>query len=151
MSNQSYTTTFTVDQTPEEAFAAINNVRGWWTGEIEGSTDKLGDEFTYRHPDIHYSKQKIIELIPNKKVVWLVVDAYLNFTEDKEEWKGTEVIFEVSEKGDKTEIRFTHVGLVPAYECFDSCSNAWGFYVNGSLRNLITAGKEKADGEKASL
>ncbi len=113
MNDQNFTTTFTVDQTPEEAFAAINNVRGWWSGEIEGSTDKLGDEFTYRYEDVHYSKQKVTELIPGKKVVWLVLDGYLNFTEDKTEWKGTEITFEISKKGDKSEIRFTHLGLVP--------------------------------------
>ncbi len=157
MNDQNYTTTFTVDQTPEEAFAAINNVRGWWSEEIEGSTDKLGDEFTYRYKDVHYCKMKLTEVIPGKKVVWLVLDNYFNFTEDKSEWKGTEITFEVSEKGNKTEIRFAHLGLVPEYECFDVCSNSWGFYINGSLRSLITTGKgrpnqkEKGDGEKASL
>ena len=157
MKNQNFTTTFKVDQTPEEAFAAINNVRGWWSGEIEGSTDKLGDEFTYRYKDIHYSKQKVTELIPGKKVVWLVLDSYLNFIEDKSEWKGTNITFEIAKKGDKTEVRFTHVGLVPDYECYGACSNAWGSYINGSLRSLITTGKgqpnqkEKGDGEKASL
>jgi hypothetical protein len=140
---QNYTTTITVDQTPEEAFAAINNVRGWWTGDpgVEGSTDKLGDEFTYRYEDVHYSKQKITELVPGKKVVWLVLDARLNFAKDKTEWKGTKITFEISKKGNQTEIRFTHVGLVPQFECFDSCSDAWGSYINGSLRKLITTGK----------
>ena len=141
MTDQNLTTTFTVDQTPEEAFAAINNVRGWWSGEIEGSTGKLGDEWTYRYRDVHYSKQKVTELIPGKKVVWLVLDGYLNFVEDKSEWKGTEITFEISRKGNKTEIRFTHVGLVRESECFNACSNAWGSYVNGSLRSLITTGK----------
>lgn len=141
MNNQNFTTTFSVDQTPEEVFDAINNVRGWWSGEIEGSTDKLGDEFTYRYQDVHYSKQKIIEVIPNKKVTWLVLDNHLNFIKDKNEWKGTKIIFEISKKGGKTEIRFTHLGLVPEYECFDICSTAWGSYINGSLRSLITAGK----------
>ncbi len=143
MNDQNLTFSFTVDQTPEEVFAAINNVRGWWTGEIEGGTDKLGDEFTYRYKDIHYSKQKLTEVIPNKKIVWLVEEAQLNFVEDKSEWKGTEIIFEVSKKGDKTEVRFTHAGLVPQYECFDRCTNAWGYYINGSLRSLITTGKEQ--------
>ncbi len=140
---QNYTTTITVDQTPEEAFAAINNVRGWWTGDpgVEGSTAKLGDEFTYRYEDVHYSKQKITEFVPGKKVVWLVLDARLNFAKDKTEWKGTKITFEISKKGNQTEIRFTHVGLVPQFECFDSCSDAWGSYINGSLRKLITAGK----------
>ncbi len=145
MSNKNYTTTFTVDQSPEAVFAAINNVRGWWSGEpgVEGSTDKLGDEFTYRYEDVHYSKQKVTELIPGKKVVWHVVDANLNFTQDKTEWKGTNIAFDIAKKGDKTEVRFTHLGLVPEIECFDECSSAWGGYVNGSLRSLITKGKEQ--------
>jgi len=141
MNDQNFTATFTVDQTPEEAFAAINNVRGWWSGEIEGGTDKLGDEFTYRYKDVHYSKQKITQLIPGKKVVWLVLDGYLGFVEDKTEWKDTQITFEVSKNGDNTEVRFTHVGLVPEYECFNACSNAWGFYINRSLRSLIATGK----------
>ena len=110
MNDQNFTTTFTIDQTPEEAFAAINNVRGWWSGEIEGSTDKLGDEWTYRYKDVHYSKQKITELVPGKKVVWLVLDSYLNFIKDKTEWNGSKITFEIAKNGDKTQAGFTHVG-----------------------------------------
>ena len=141
MNSQNFTATFTVEQTPEEAFAAINNVRGWWSGEIEGGTGKLGDEFTYRYKDIHYSKHRITEMIPGKKVVWLVLDSYLSFVKDKAEWNGTEITFEVSRKGDKTEVRFTHLGLVPESECYGGWSNAWGSYINGSLRNLIATGE----------
>ncbi len=141
MNDVGFTTTFAVDQTPEEAFAAINNVRGWWSGELEGSTDKLGDEFTYRYADIHRSRQRITELIPAERVVWHVLDGYLNFVHDKTEWTGTDIVFDIYKDGDKTKIRFTHAGLVPDHECFDSCSNAWGFYINGSLRDLITTGE----------
>ena len=146
MNEQNFTTTFTVDQTPEEAFAAINNVRGWWSGEpgIEGSTDKLGDEFTYRYKPHHYSKQKITELIPGKKVGWIVLDSQLNFVKDKSEWTGTKIIFEIEKKGDQTEVRFTHVGLVPDIECYNDCSNAWGSYISSSLRNWITKGNKAA-------
>lgn len=133
--------TILVDQTPREVFEAINNVRGWWSGDIEGDTDKLGDVFTYRYEDIHYSKHKITELIPDKKVVWLVLDSYLSFIKDKTEWNSTEITFDVSEKDHKTEVRFTHHGLVPESECYDDCSNAWGSYINGSLKSLITTGK----------
>ena len=139
MNDQNFSTAFSVDQTPEEAFAAINNVRGWWTGKpgVEGSTDKLGDEFTYRYEPHHYSKQKVTELVPGKKVVWLVLDSTLNFVGDKSEWKGTEITFEIARTGEKTEVRFTHFGLVPDHECYGACSNAWGSYINGSLRSLI--------------
>ncbi|HVH14911.1 MAG TPA: SRPBCC domain-containing protein [Candidatus Angelobacter sp.] len=141
MKSQNYTTTFTVDQTPEEAFAAINDVCAWWSGNIEGSTSKLGDEWTYRYKDIHYSKPKITELVPGNKVVWQVVDSYLNFIEDKAEWNGTKITFDIAKKGDKTEVRFSHLGLTPEVECYDACTSAWGGYVNSSLRNLISKGK----------
>ncbi len=141
MPDQDFTMTVTVDQTPEEVFNAIKNVRGWWSENIEGSSDKLGDEFTYRYQDAHYCKMKLIEAIPGKKLDWLVLDNFFNFTEDKSEWKGTHVVFEISKNGDQTEIRFTHRGLVPQYECFNVCSNAWGSYINGSLRSLISTGK----------
>jgi len=145
MKNHSFTAAFSVDQTSDEAFNAINNVRGWWSGEIEGDTDKLGAEFTYRYKDIHRSKQKITEFIPGKKVVWHVLESQLSFVRDKSEWNDTDIVFEISETEGKTEVRFTHVGLVPQYECFGSCSNAWGTLVNGNLRKLITTGKVQPD------
>jgi len=141
MTNKNYTASFTVDQSPEEVFAAINNVRGWWSGEIDGRTDKLGAEFTYRYQDIHRSTQKITELVPGKKVVWHVLDARISFVKDKKEWNGTDIVFEIARKGDKTELHFTHVGLRPTIECYGKCAGAWGFYIKESLRSLITTGK----------
>lgn len=145
MKNQNYSISISVDQSPEQVFKAINNVRGWWSGEIEGETDKLGAEFTYRYQNLHRSKQKITELFPNKKIVWRVLDSNLSFLKDKSEWTGTDIVFDVLAKGGKTEIRFTHVGLAPEIECYGTCSNAWGMLVNGNLRKLITTGKAQPD------
>jgi hypothetical protein len=131
----------TVDKTPDEAFAAINDVRGWWSGDIEGRTDRLNEEWTYRYVDVHYSKQRIIELTPGKRVAWRVLDSSLNFVKDKTEWNGTTIEFTITAKGDQTEVRFTHVGLDPHQECFGACSDAWGFYIQESLRSLINTGK----------
>jgi uncharacterized protein YndB with AHSA1/START domain len=136
-----FTTTLLVDQTPEEAFRAITNVRGWWSEEIEGPTDQLNTEFSYHYKDVHRCKMRIIEFIPNKKIVWHVLDNYFDFIQDQTEWKDTRISFEISRKGGQTEIIFTHIGLVPRYECFTVCSEAWSFYINDSLRNLITEGK----------
>ena len=141
MKNQDFTTTISVDQTPKEVFSAINNVRGWWSEEIEGGTEKLNDEFLYHFKDVHISKIKLVEVIPDKKVVWLVIDNYFNFIKDKSEWKGTKIIFEISKKDGKTQLHFTHQGLVPEYECYDVCEDAWSNYIRTSLRNLITTGK----------
>jgi hypothetical protein len=141
MKTKDYTTSFTVDQSPQEVFDAINNVRGWWSEEIDGRTDKLGAEFKFQHKDLHRSTQKITALAPGKKVVWHVSDSRIGFVKDKTEWTGTDVVFEITKKGGKTELRFTHAGLVPAIECYDGCSGAWGFYINDSLRSLITTDK----------
>ncbi len=141
MSSKEYMISFTVDQTPEDVFDAINNVRGWWSGEITGDTEKLGAEFTYRVQDVHLSKQKITEFVPGRRVVWRVLDADLSFTKDKSEWKGTEIVFEIARKDNETEVRFRHVGLVPEYECYSNCSNAWGLLVKGNLRRLIETGE----------
>ena len=145
MKNPGFTTTISVDQNPEETFAAINNVRGWWSGEIEGNTNKLGAEFTYRYKDLHRSQQKITEFVPGKRVVWQVLDSQLSFVKDQSEWTGTEIVFEITEKNGKTEVRFTHAGLLPEHECFDDCSNGWGTLVNDNLRKLIATGERQAD------
>ena len=141
MSNQSYTASISVDQSPKEAFDAIRNVRGWWSEEIEGSTAKVGDEFLYRYQNLHRCTMKQVEFVSDKRVAWLVTDNYFSFTEDKTEWKGTKVVFDIAKEGDKTEIRFTHEGLVPTYECYNVCSDAWGTYIRGSLKSLIATGK----------
>jgi hypothetical protein len=142
-----FTTTILVDQTPKEAFDAINNVRGWWSEEIEGNTATLNDEFTYHYEDVLSCKMKLIEVVPGKKVVWHVLNNYFKFTKDKTEWTGTKIIFDISEKDGKTQIVFTHKGLVPAYECFEICRDAWTNYIQNSLRNLITTGKGQPNGK----
>lgn len=141
MTKRNLTLTFTVDQSPEQVFAAINNVRGWWSGEIEGPTDKLAGVFTYSYKKLHRSKHEVTELVPNKKIVWHTVASQLEFVKDKKEWDGTDIVFDIERRGNKTEVRFTHAGLVPTFECYDDCSGAWGFYIKDSLRKLITTGK----------
>jgi hypothetical protein len=140
-SDGSFSTAFLVNQSPKEVFDAVNNVRGWWSSSLQGESEKPGDVFTFRYEDLHISKQKLVEVVPGRRVVWLVLDASLNFAEDKAEWKGTKVVFDIAKKGGKTELRFTHEGLVPSFECFDACSEGWGFFIDGSLKKLITTGK----------
>lgn len=147
MEKHDFTTAIVVDQTPKQVFSAINNPQNWWSGEIEGNTSKLGDEFTYRYKELHLSKQRIIEMIPGQKVVWLVTESIINYAEDKSEWTGTKIIFEIFPRNNKTELRFTHLGLNPGIECFDSCSNSWSRLIHQSLFSLITKGM----GEKIVL
>ena len=150
MENHNFSVSLLVDQSPEKVFRALTDVRGWWSGfyseEIEGSAEHLHDEFTFRAGgDTHYSKQKLVEVIPNKKIVWLVIDSNLDFLKKKDEWTGTKIIFEISKVGTKTQVVFTHEGLTPAIECFDACSNAWNLYLQNPLLELIAIGAERPE------
>jgi hypothetical protein len=152
MGNQNYATTILVDQTPKEVFNAINNVRGWWIDDIDGQSEKLNDEFSVLFYDgVHYSKQKLVEFVPDKKVVWLVTESKLNFIEDESEWTGTKISFEISTIGNKTQLQFTHHGLRPDIECYKDCSNAWGGYIKKSLFDLITKGQGEPTPVNAKL
>jgi hypothetical protein len=141
MKNQDYTAVITVNNSIQDTFKAINSVAKWWTDDLTGSSQKLNDEFSVQFGDIHRTSQKIIEFVPDRKVVWLVTASRLNFIKDKEEWKNTKISFELSGQGDKTQIHFTHIGLVPEVECFKSCSKGWDYYIKGSLFKLLTEGK----------
>ena len=145
MSDKSFTTAFVVTQSPEQVFAAVTNPRAWWGEGIAGDTARLGGEFVYRHGSIHLSTQKITDWVPNKKVVWKITQSELNFVSHKSEWNGTKVIFEIARKGENTQLKVTHAGLVPQFECFEACSGGWGFYLNESLKSLIETGKGEPD------
>jgi len=143
MTAHDFTTTLLVDQSPKEVFNAVNKPQNWWSGEIEGSSAKLNDEFTYRYKEFHFSKQRVVEMISDQKVVWLVTDSSINYTEDINEWTGTKISFEITEKDGKTELRFSHIGLNSGIECFDACSNAWTQIIQEGLFSLITTGKSE--------
>jgi len=140
MEDKNYNATFLVDKSPEEVFKAVNNVYGWWSEDFKGASQNAGDEFEVRFDDIHYSRHKLTEVIPDKKVVWLVKDSRLTFIKKTDEWTGTTNVFEINEKDGKTELTFTHKGLTPGVECYDGCFSGWNYFL-GSLVNLITNGQ----------
>jgi hypothetical protein len=141
MKNHDYQLTLTLSQSPTEVFNAINHIRGWWSGDIAGDNDRLGAEFTYQVAGVHSTRQKVSELVPAKKIVWHVMEAKIEFVQNSGEWKGTDIVFELEGKGDETELRFTHRGLSPTYECYDNCSSAWRTLITGNLRRLIETGE----------
>ena len=149
--NKNYTTTIVVDKDNTEVFTSIKNFRAWWSEEIEGDTDKLGETFFYHYKDVHLCKIKLIEMIADKKLVYLVIDNEFNFTKDKTEWVNTKLIFDLANENGKTKMVFTHEGLIPANECYNICNDAWTSYIQGSLKNLIETGTGKPNGKEGGL
>jgi len=144
MNDQSFTTTLSVGATPDQAFEAINDVRGWWSQDVDGRTDTVGAEFAYRGNldgrNVHRAQIRVTELVPGERVEWHVLDNWMAFIDDQSEWTDTRIVFEISPTAGGSEIRFSHLGLTTAYECYDACFSAWTFFLQDSLRALINAG-----------
>lgn len=139
---ENFTMTLLVDQSPEQVFNAVQNVRGWWQGfyseEINGESKSLNDEFTFRAGDgAHFTRQKLVDSVPGKRIEWLVTESKLTFIQEQDEWKGTTFGFDISENAGKTKVVFTHHGLTPEVECYDACSTAWSLYLREKLLLLI--------------
>lgn len=135
MKQENFAYSFTSSKTPKEIFEILLNIPQWWSGQyvetINGKSEKVNDEFTFKAGGgAHYSKQKLVELVPNKKVVWLVTDSDLNFLNATDEWNNTKIGFDISAEGNKTKVIFTHDGLVPEIECYNSCSAGWTKYLD---------------------
>lgn len=137
MTNQNFQYRFTTSKSESEVFAHLINPKNWWVGLfgeiIEGKSENINDEFSFRAGDgVHYSNQKLVELVSNQKIVWLVTESNLSFLKNTNEWASTKICFDIIKEGIKTKITFSHIGLKPQIECYDSCSNAWTQY----LQNL---------------
>ena len=141
MKNQSFQYDFTTSKKPSEIFKHLIDPKNWWVGlfgeTIEGKSKHLNDEFSFRAGDgVHYSNQKLIELVPNKKITWLVTESKLSFLKNPNEWAGTKICFDVEIESDKTKITFTHNDLVPQIECYGGCSSAWTQYLQNLKKHL---------------
>lgn len=145
MNATNYQHRFTVHATPEQVYEAITRVNEWWTIHTEGSTRALGDEFTVQFGDVHLTKQCITEAVPGKRIVWLVTESHLPWLKDMEEWKGTELVFDIAAANEGTQLTFTHIGLTPQVECFDQCEKGWDYFIGESLFKLIAEGRGLPD------
>jgi len=144
MSQRDYHCSITANKTASEAFESICRVSEWWTKDLAGRSHDVNDTFTVRFGKT-FATMKLIEVIPDKKIVWEVTDCHLHFLKDKKEWKDTKLVWEISSVKDSTEIKMTHVGLVPEIECYVNCEAGWNHYVQNSLLKLWAEGKGKPD------
>ena len=143
MKQQDYHRSFTTNVTAEKAYVNITDVSGWWTKSFKGSAKEKNDVFEVSFGETKVTF-KVIEAIANKKLVWLVSECYLAWLNDKTEWKGTKVVWDISEENRTTKIEMTHLGLVPGVECYKDCEAGWNQYVGESLPKLLTTGEGEA-------
>jgi len=145
MKNQNYVSTnYSVEielaKSPNNVFNHLINLRNWWPEDFEGEDIKLNSEFTFTTGDSHYSKNKVIEFLPNKKVVWLTIESIRKT--DNFDWQGTKMIFELTPKGDNTIVKFTYDGVVLENE-YDRLVQICNLTLKEMFYNYIINGKGK--------
>ena len=133
---------FNTDWAPHDLFQHLLDPRQWWIGlygeDIQGRSEAVGDEFTFSAGDgVHYSKQKLVEIIPDQRIVWTVKESHLSFLAHPNEWAGTSICFDIKAEHGKSNVTFSHVGLTPGIECYDQCSSAWTQYLQ-NLRKVCS-------------
>lgn len=116
----------------------IHDVSKFWPEEFEGESSKLNDEFIFTTGDSHYSKNKVIELVPDKKVVWMVTESVRKT--DNFEWTGSKMIFELTPKGNNTLLEFTYDGIILENE-YERLVELCDMVIKEKLYNLITNAK----------
>jgi hypothetical protein len=148
---ESLTVTIEVTKSPQEVFGCITIITSWWSKDFEGNSKNPGDEFIIHHPNQHYSKQKLVEVIPSEKMVWLVTESTLYWLQhNKQEWTNTKMIFEITNADDKTILKFTHEGLIPEKECYNPCEKGWNMIIKNWLLHFITYGTQSPEMVKAA-
>jgi hypothetical protein len=144
MTQPNYTSSITANISPLEATERISRVADWWTANITGPSGTSGDAFKISWGET-WLALSVAELVPGKKIEWLVTDCNLGFIQDKKEWKDTRIVFDITSEGKETTVKMTHVGLVPSVECYGACETGWNFYILESLQGLLRENKGLPD------
>ncbi|HEY4196034.1 MAG TPA: SRPBCC domain-containing protein [Mucilaginibacter sp.] len=141
MGNNDFNSSIAAKISPDEAIKRIGRVPEWWGVTVSGNSEKRNDQFIVKMGGDSFFNITVTELIPGKRVVWLVTDCYMPWYTDKKEWLNTRLIFDVTENEGLTELTFTHEGLTPEIECFKDCKPGWTHWINTSLFSFFTTGK----------
>ena len=129
-----YSVAIKVAKSSNEVFNLLIDLTKWWPEEFIGENINLNSVFILKTEEGHYSKNKVIEYIPNEKVVWIVTESRRK--EDDFDWTGTEMIFEIKPKNLYTEIIFTYDGVVLKNE-IQRLAQICDFVIKERLYNLI--------------
>jgi uncharacterized protein YndB with AHSA1/START domain len=127
-----------IQSSVDEVYKALTTregVAGWWTTDTQGE-GKVGGVLQMRFKLKESAggiSMKILELHPDKSVLWQVVDG-------PEEWIGTKVVWDLKQEGDWTTVLFKHQGWKEPVEFMHHCSTKWATFLL-SLKSFLETGK----------
>ena len=114
------------------ALATIEGLSAWWTSDTTGES-KIDGAIAFRFGPAGGFDMKILELVPGKRVSWLVVDGPV-------EWIGTKIYFDLKQEDDYAIVLFKHEGWKEPVEFMHHCSTKWATFLL-SLKALLETRK----------
>ena len=142
MPEQSYTKEFTVSVKPELVYKAITKeIDEWWT-ELSNKVLQVGDKLTVQFEAETSWVMVVSETIDNHSLAWQVIEANhdLQNISVKDEWNRTTINWKIEKNKMGSKVSFTHKGLTPALECYETCEKGWDYFL-GSLKSYLDTGK----------
>ena len=118
-----------------EIYALLTTDSGlskWWTSNTRGA-GQVGSIIEFRFGDSG-PDFAVIELIPERLVRWR------HSGDVPEDWKGSEVSFELQEEKNQTIVNFNHYNWPRSDAFLAHCSTKWGVFMM-SLKSCIETGK----------
>jgi hypothetical protein len=141
MEKKDFNCSITVKLDADEVLKKISRVSEWWGVTFSGSAENQNDKFVIKMGGDSFFDFTVTELVPGKKMVWLVTDCYMPWYLDKKEWTDTCLVFDLKEENGETVLMFTHEGLTPEVECYKDCKPGWTHWITTSLFLYLTTGK----------
>jgi uncharacterized protein YndB with AHSA1/START domain len=124
-----------VKASPNATYEALSTREGlarWWTADTRGQS-KVGGVIQFRFGPRGGFDMKVLELEPDQRVLWQVVDG-------PTDWIGTKVSFELQQDQDFTSVLFKHQGWKEPVEFMHHCSTKWAMFLM-SVKSLLETGK----------
>jgi len=140
MNDNNLKISMTVGITPEVAFKAITDVKGWWATNVSGEINEQNNHFTVRFGKT-FADIEVIESVPDKCMTWLIENSLVPLFNDPTEWNNTSLKWQLFPQLGGTTIIMTHEGLTPEKECYLDCQKGWSFYITESLQKLMIEGQ----------
>jgi uncharacterized protein YndB with AHSA1/START domain len=121
----------------EDVYASVATKEGisqWWTRDgVRGdSSEGSKIEFYFGSPE-PAAVMEVTRLNPEGSVGWSCI-------EGADEWVGTELSFDLTQKDDATVVLFTHAGWRDHSEFMAHCSARWAYFLL-SLKSLAETGR----------
>ncbi|MBI3304252.1 MAG: SRPBCC domain-containing protein [Deltaproteobacteria bacterium] len=125
-----------IEASPDKVYQAVSEQSGftnWWTPRCEAEP-RVGSiaKFRFRNGSIG-PDMEVLELIPNKKVVWRCVKG-------DPQWVGTEFTFDIQPHARGAVLFFGQRGWKEASEFYMHCNCKWAFFLGVSLKKYLETG-----------